>query len=133
MQEYSQRIGLPVMWPPEEEMESFFRQVAFHEGERCRICYQMRLGRTAETARAQRYEAFSTTLLISPYQRHDLLREVGFEVAEETGVLFYYKDLRPGWKWSRQHARQLGLYRQTYCGCLYSQKERQLEKMRGEV
>jgi predicted adenine nucleotide alpha hydrolase (AANH) superfamily ATPase len=128
MEEYSQPAGVPVIFPPEDEMESFFRQVASREQDRCRICYQMRLGRAAEAALAEHCHAFSTTLLISPYQKHELLREVGLEVASKTGVPFYYRDLRPGWKWSREQARQLGLYRQTYCGCLYSEKERQLEK-----
>jgi hypothetical protein len=130
MEDYSQTIGLPVIWPARHEIESFLRAVAFHEEERCRICYQIRLSRTAETARSQGCDEFSTTLLISPYQRHDLLREVGFKVAEEQGIPFCYADLRPGWKWSRQEARQLGLYQQTYCGCLFSEKERQLEKTR---
>jgi len=130
MEEYSKQVGLPIIWPPEEEMESFFQQVAFHELDRCRICYRMRLYRAAETARERGCQAFSSTLLVSPYQKHDLLREVGLAAAEKAGVLFYYKDLRPGWKWSRQRAKELGLYRQTYCGCLYSEKERQLEKMR---
>jgi len=127
MEEYSRREGLPVIWPPEQEMESFFRKVAFHEEDRCWICYRMRLYQAAEMARERGCEAFSTTLLISPYQKHDLLREVGLEVAEKAGVPFLYKDLRPGWKWSRQRAKELGLYRQIYCGCLYSEKERQME------
>ncbi|MDH7498860.1 MAG: epoxyqueuosine reductase QueH [candidate division NC10 bacterium] len=128
MQRYSREAALPVLWMPEEGMESFFRQVAFHEPDRCRICYRMRLFRAAEMASQRGYPAFTTTLLISPYQKHDLLREVGFEAAERTGVLFYYKDLRSGWRWSRQRAKELNLYRQTYCGCLYSEKERLLER-----
>ncbi len=130
MEDYGQRIGLQAIWPAREEMEVFFQKVAFQESKeaRCRICYEMRLARTAERAREEGCDGFSTTLLISPHQKHDLLREVGLAIAEKTGVPFYHRDLRLGWKWSRQEARQLGLYQQTYCGCLFSEKERQLEK-----
>ena len=128
MEDYSGRVGLRVIWPAEEEMESFFQAVAFHEEQRCQICYKMRLSRAAEVGKAEGCDAFTTTLLISPYQKHDLLRQIGSEVEKERGINFHYADLRPGWRWSRQEARQLGLYRQTYCGCLYSEKERQLER-----
>ena len=129
MGEYSQRVGLPVIWSAKDEMESFFQATAFHEKQRCRICYQMRLSRAAEVAKAEGCDAFTTTLLISPYQKHDLLRQIGSAVEEEKGIRFYYADLRLGWRWSRQEAKQLGLYRQNYCGCLYSEKERQLERL----
>jgi epoxyqueuosine reductase len=129
MEDYSRRVGFSVIWPATEEMESFFQAVAFHEEERCRICYRMRLSRTAEEAKVRGCDAFTTTLLISPYQKHDLLCEVGSEVAREVGMLFHYTDFRPGWRSSREEARQLGLYRQTYCGCLYSEKERQWERL----
>ena len=130
MEDYSQKVGFRIVWPAGDEMESFFRVVACHEEQRCYICYKMRLSRAAEVAKAEGCDAFTTTLLISPYQKHDLLRQIGSEVEEARGIPFYYADLRPGWRWSRQEARQLGLYRQDYCGCLYSEKERQLEKLR---
>jgi len=130
MEDYGRRIGLRAIWPAREEMEVFFRKVAYHESgeERCGICYQIRLARTAERAREDGCDGFSTTLLISPHQKQDLLRNVGLEIAQQTGVPFYHRDLRPGWKWSRQEARQLGLYQQTYCGCLFSERERLLDK-----
>lgn len=129
MEDHSHRVGLRIVWPAEDEMESFFQAVAFHEEQRCRICYKMRLSRAAEAAEAESCDAFTTTLLVSPYQKHDLLRRIGSEVEEERGITFYYADLRPGWRGSRQEAKQLGLYRQNYCGCLYSEKERQLERL----
>jgi len=130
LEEYARWLGLEMIWGPEDHLQSFLRQVAFHEEDRCRICYRMRLQPAAETALAQGYSAFSTTLLISPYQKHSLLREVGADIAEETGVEFYYRDLRSGWRSSREEARRLDLYLQSYCGCLYSEKERIQEKMR---
>lgn len=92
--------------------------------ERCRICYRLRLGKTAAMARERGFKAFSTTLLISPYQDHDLLKQVGEEMGAEHGVNFYYEDLRKGWSERGRLTRQYGLYRQQYCGCIYSEWER---------
>jgi len=75
-------------------------------------------------ARLRGFDAFSTTLLISPYQDQQLLKEVGEELAAKQGVSFLYEDLRPGFEESHKISRELGLYRQKYCGCLYSEWER---------
>ena len=68
--------------------------------------------------------AFTTTLLVSPYQKHDLIREVGERVAKETGIPFYYVDFRPGWHEGVRISRERQMYRQPYCGCIFSEKER---------
>lgn len=105
-------------------MEEYLRMVVNHEEERCPLCYRMRLEETARKAREQGIENISTTLLISPYQKHDLLKDLGEKIAEEYGLHFVYKDLRPGFRESMARARQKGLYMQGYCGCIYSEKER---------
>ncbi|MBI5015274.1 MAG: epoxyqueuosine reductase QueH [Deltaproteobacteria bacterium] len=102
----------------------WLRAVAFREGERCRICYHVRLRHTAHLARRGRFGAFSTTLLYSKFQRHELIREIGEAVASEIGVRFLYRDWRVGWDEGVQASRALGLYRQQYCGCLLSEQER---------
>jgi len=83
----------------------------------CENCYRTRLRKTARVAKDLGFEAFTTTLLISPYQKHDLLRSVGEEVSSEFGVEFFYQDFRVGYKESRQMAREMKLYMQKYCGC----------------
>jgi predicted adenine nucleotide alpha hydrolase (AANH) superfamily ATPase len=70
------------------------------------------------------FESFSTTLLISPYQNHDLLRKAGEEAAKRYGVAFLYRDFRPLFREGQRQAREMGLYMQKYCGCIFSEEER---------
>lgn len=77
------------------------------------------------------YDAFSTTLLVSPYQNHDLLIQVAKEMAKKYDIEFLYRDFRPGFREGQNEARQLGLYMQKYCGCVFSEEDRyskQIEK-----
>jgi predicted adenine nucleotide alpha hydrolase (AANH) superfamily ATPase len=92
--------------------------------ERCRSCYEVRLRATARHARSGGFDAFTTTLLYSIHQKHDLIRAVAAEVARTEGVPFLYRDLREGWVEGGRSYRESGLYRQRYCGCLHSQRER---------
>lgn len=87
---------------------------------RCTMCYSIRLKKAAELAAANGFDAFTTSLLVSPYQKHDLVRQLGEKYAKEYGVEFYYKDFRPGFRQGQQEAREIGLYRQKYCGCIVS-------------
>ncbi|MBW6485932.1 MAG: epoxyqueuosine reductase QueH [Syntrophobacterales bacterium] len=104
--------------------EDFLRQVVFHEDDRCRYCYRIRLSRAARTAREHDFDAFSTTLLYSRYQKHDLIRQIAEEEAKKQGVAFLYRDFREGWLEGVQVSQEMGMYRQPYCGCIYSEKER---------
>lgn len=105
-------------------MVDYLRQVVGHESERCRYCFRLRLKKTVTTAREKGFDAFTTTLLISPHQEHDLLRQVGGDLAQEMGLDFLYTDLRRRYSDSRRLTKNLNLYRQQYCGCLYSEWER---------
>lgn len=120
---FAQAQGLPVIETPIYEFEKYFQAVVGKKEPRCEHCYYLRLSRVAETAAQQGYKAFSTTLLISPYQKHELIKEIGEHVGREKGVEFYYEDLRPGYYESRRVSRELNLYRQKYCGCIYSKLE----------
>ena len=91
---------------------------------RCEQCYRVRLLRAALRGRSEGSDAFTTTLLISPYQQHELIRAVGEEVASAVGIKFHYEDYRTGYRESRTMAIEAGLYRQRYCGCALSLDER---------
>ena len=121
---YSGRIGLEMIWQAGYDLEGFIRSVVYREEERCLICYRLRLLATAVLAREGNYDAFSTTLLDRRYQKHDRLREIDESVGRTVGVAFHYRDFRPGWRQGIEESRRLGLYRQKYCGCIYSEKER---------
>ena len=91
---------------------------------RCRGCYELRLAGTAETAAARGFAAFTTTLLASRRQNHDLVRQVGEEAARRYGVPFAYFDWRPLAEAGHQEAKRRSLYRQQYCGCIFSEFDR---------
>jgi len=124
--QFAAAVAMTVVEEPAYEMPAFFRAVAGQEAfrERCRVCYRLRLERTAQRARAGGYDAFTTTLLISPYQDEAALREIGTAAGEAAGVPFYYERFRQGWGVRGRLAREYGLYRQQYCGCVYSEWER---------
>jgi len=124
IQTLARAIDLPLSVSEGYDMIDYFRAVVGHEGERCGDCFRLRLSKTAEVAREKGFDAFTTTLLISPHQKHELLREVGEKVAREQGVEFYYEDFRPGFRESHRLSRELNLYHQRYCGCVYSEWER---------
>jgi predicted adenine nucleotide alpha hydrolase (AANH) superfamily ATPase len=91
---------------------------------RCGFCYRLRLEKTAERAWDGGYDCFSSTLLISPYQDHELIRELGEEFAGRYGLQFFYRDFRPLFREGQQSARVEGRYMQKYCGCIFSEEER---------
>jgi predicted adenine nucleotide alpha hydrolase (AANH) superfamily ATPase len=105
-------------------IEDFLRMVAFREAERCRLCYLMRLEAAAAVAKRGHFDSFSTTLLYSKFQQHELIRETGETVSKKYGVPFYYEDFRVGWKEGIRLSKEKNLYRQQYCGCIYSEWER---------
>jgi len=117
-------MDLPLTISEGYDMIEYFRRVVGHEPERCQHCFRLRLSKTAETARQTNFSAFTTTLLISPHQKHDLLHKIGEELAEEKGIEFLYADLRKRYSDSRRMTKGLDLYRQQYCGCVYSEWER---------
>ncbi len=91
--------------------------------ERCALCYRIRLEKTVERAKKEGIPAFSTTLLYSRYQFHDVIKNIGFEMQEKYGVRFLYKDLRLGWNEGILLSKEMNLYRQKYCGCVFSVDE----------
>jgi hypothetical protein len=124
MRSLAERMDFPLIIAEGYDMVDYFRQVTGHEAERCRYCFRLRLKKAAEIALKCDFSSFTTSLLISPHQEHDLLREIGNELAEEIGIAFLYVDLRKRYSDSRRMTKPLGLYRQQYCGCVYSEWER---------
>ncbi len=110
----------------EYDLESFLRNASFRESQRCIYCYASRLDRAASVARKGGYDAFTTSLLVSPFQKHELIRKLGEEAGVKHGIHFHYEDFRPGYKEGTALSKELGMYRQQYCGCIYSEKERYL-------
>lgn len=99
---------------------------------RCNVCYEMRLDKTAQKAREIGADGFTTSLLISPNQKFDVIIDIGREMERRHSVEFFIEDFRPGWKQGVELSKKLGLYRQKYCGCIYSEMEKHLERVKRE-
>ncbi len=123
LEKYVEIKAAKVIYKDDYDIEGYLRG-ALAAKDRCMPCYTLRLAETAKTARSLGFDAFTTTLLISPYQKHEMLAQVGKKIADENGIEFYYEDFREGYRESRDIARGLGLYMQKYCGCIFSEKER---------
>ncbi len=124
LQSYAATIDLDVIYQEGYDLEGFLRNAVFRESERCSYCYYERLRSTALMAKRGKFDYYSTTLLYSKFQKHDKLKSIGEEIGKSVGVRFYYQDFRTGWKEGVEASKRLGLYRQQYCGCIYSEKER---------
>jgi predicted adenine nucleotide alpha hydrolase (AANH) superfamily ATPase len=90
---------------------------------RCAACYRLRLGMTARMAAEGGYEAIATTLTVSPYQDPEAIREAGEQAAAEAGLGYLGTDFRARYRPSVERSREMGMYRQKYCGCLLSEVE----------
>jgi predicted adenine nucleotide alpha hydrolase (AANH) superfamily ATPase len=121
---YAKDIGMKLEVNNAYALRPFLRAMYPDFGNRCETCYRIRLDETARFAAQQGFDSFSTTLLISPYQDHELIVRVGKEVAAAHGVDFLYRDFRPQFRRGQEIAREKGLYMQKYCGCIFSEEER---------
>ncbi len=113
----------------------FYQAIKGHEndpegGDRCHICYRLRMQRAVEYAKQHGFSLFTTTLSISPYKNSEILNQIGFALAEQYGVEYLYSDFKKnnGYLRSCVLSRQLGIYRQDYCGCVYSYVARRKEE-----
>ena len=114
----------------------FMLEKLLHPGDksRCRACYDLRLFQTARFAAEKGFEAFSTTLSVSPYQDHEAIRKSGREAAEKWNVEFLYRDWRPEFRKGIKEAKQDGdIYLQGYCGCIFSEEERYRPSVRKKI
>ncbi|MEN6439363.1 MAG: epoxyqueuosine reductase QueH [Syntrophobacter sp.] len=124
LESYAAGEQIPLIVRKDYDPVTFFRQIAFRETNRCLYCYALRLDAAASLARKSGFDAFTTTLLYSRQQKHELVVSLAEEASRKYGIPFYYRDFRSGWKEGQEKARSLGIYRQQYCGCIYSEMER---------
>ncbi len=122
--DYAGQVALDVVYQDEYLLEEFLAAVSGRPDDRCSYCYASRLERTAWQAADLGCDAFTTSLLYSRYQRHGEIIELCERAGQRCGVRFHYEDYRSGWQQGIRKSRERGLYRQQYCGCIYSEKER---------
>lgn len=117
-------LNLRMLWSEEYQVREWFRAVSFREEKRCELCYYLRFSETARYARQGKFDYFTSTVFYSKFQKHELAKEIAEAVAKEYQVEFLYRDFRVGWKQGIEQSLTLGIYRQKYCGCIYSEYER---------
>ena len=124
--EFALRVQLELVCRDEYLLDEFLAAVAADPASRCGYCYSSRLEATAQAAAEMGFPAYSSSLLYSRYQNHERIREMGTKIGERYGVQFVYDDFRRGWQEGIARSKEMGLYRQPYCGCIYSEKDRYL-------
>ena len=127
LKEYTKRINVDAIFEERYGLRDFCKNVVDDLDNRCKsYCYLVRLEQTAKYAKENGFDSFSTTLLVSPYQNHEALVEVANNMATKYGVEFVYRDFRIGFRVGQAKARELGLYMQKYCGCVFSEEQSML-------
>lgn len=122
-------VGCKIQIEPYNPQEFFEiakgKEMLAEGGERCFACYRLRLEKTAKKAKEENFDYFCTTLSISPHKRADKLNEIGGELSEIFGVKYLYSDFKKnnGYIRSIELSRKYDLYRQNFCGCVYSKKQ----------
>ena len=125
--EYTKNINVNAIFKEEYGLREFCKNVVEDLETRCsNYCYRVRLEQTVKYAKENGYDTFTTTLLVSLYQNHEELKKICEKLAKEYNINFLYRDFRVGFREGQAKARELGLYMQKYCGCIFSEEDRYL-------
>lgn len=125
LKQYSESINVKAIFEEEYGLDEFCRNVIGDLKNRCaNYCYKVRIEQTVKYAKENGFDAITTTLFVSPYQQHEKLKEICEKICQENGIKFLYRDFRVGFREGQEKARNLGLYMQKYCGCIFSEEDR---------
>ena len=125
LKEYSEMINVKAIFEEDYGLKEFCKNVVSDLENRCaNYCYKVRLEQTVKYAKENGYDIFTTTLFVSPYQKHEEIKEICEQLAEKYNINFLYRDFRTGFRQGQAKARELGLYMQKYCGCIFSEEIR---------
>lgn len=129
LKEYSEKMEIEAVFDDEYGLDEFCKNVVNDLNGRCvNYCYPVRLRKAFEYAKENGYDSVTSTLLYSIYQKHDFLKKYMQQLSEEFGIEFLYRDFRVGFWEGQEKAKELGLYRQKYCGCVFSEEDRYVKK-----
>lgn len=132
-EEFAQKVNLPLIVDNKYQLREFLQKALTIEkytdglnldNRRCRMCYAWRLHEAALYAKEHGFDAFTSTLFVSPYQNHQMMKDVAEKISRAVNIPFYYEDFRPGYERGVDISLELELYRQPYCGCIFSEEER---------
>ncbi len=124
LKEYTKSINAEAIFAEEYGLQTFCQNVINNLENRCTdYCYRVRIEKTIQYAKQHGYDTFTSTLFVSPYQKHEKLKQICEELAQKHNINFLYIDFRPGFRQGQAKARELGLYMQKYCGCIFSEEK----------
>lgn len=128
--QYAHNVSLESISELNYGLTEYLQKVVFNEKIRCDICYSMRLEHVAAYAAQNKFDAFTTTLLYSRYQNHKSIINTCLNLSSKKHIEFFYHDFREGWHEGIIESKSLDMYRQHYCGCIYSEQERYDKSLR---
>jgi epoxyqueuosine reductase len=131
--EFSEKVNLEICIDENYQLREFLNKALLAEkiqNGRCQMCYTWRLEETAKFAKKNGFDAFTSSLFVSVYQQHEVMKETAQTIAKKVGIDFFYEDFRSGWQEGIDISHKLELYRQPYCGCIFSEEERYSKALR---
>lgn len=130
LKDYTSSINVQAIFEENYGLDEFCKNVICDLKNRCvNYCYKVRMEQTAKYAKEHGFACITTTLLVSPYQKHEELKAICEEIAKRYDLTFLYRDFRVGFREGQARARELGLYMQKYCGCVFSEEDRYRKQM----
>lgn len=124
LREYAKLVNVELLEDDAYGLDEFVCNTYDKISTRCQdYCYPKRLRQAFEFAKSEGFDAITTTLLYSIYQKHDFIKDLMTSLSAEYGIKFVYHDFREGWQEGQDEARRIGLYMQKYCGCVFSEEE----------
>ena len=136
LEEVQKIKNFEIIWDKKYGLRKFIKETFMFwdkPGKRCERCYIMRLKATIKKALEIKADAFTSTLLYSIHQNHELIKAIAEDLSQKYKVPLYYEDFRKGYKEGQEEAIALGIYRQGYCGCIFSEEERYYKKRKKEL
>ncbi len=133
LKEYTKSISIPLVVNDYYGLKEFCTNVINKIDNRCGYCYLCRLESAFKYASLNGFDAVSTTLLISPYQNHEMIIKTCEMLSKKYNINFFYEDFRIGFRSGQEKARNLGLYMQKYCGCIFSEEERYEKQIKKSI
>lgn len=119
---YFDSLNIPLHFT-EDFRQEVWEDYRGNKENRCQMCYTLRFEYLVHYAKEHGFDAFTTSLLVSPYQQHDLIKDICERLSKKYDITFYYQDFRMGFRNGQEIAKINGLYRQKYCGCILSYQE----------
>ena len=124
LREYAKLVNVELLEDDAYGLDEFVCNTYDKISTRCQeYCYPKCLRQAFEFAKSEGFDAITTTLLYSIYQKHDFIKDLMTSLSAEYGIEFVYRDFRDGWQEGQDEARRIGLYMQKYCGCVFSEEE----------